>query len=226
VKEKDLPVNSENSVKMEFILKIVFISLCLSTVAFGHVTYCFDNSNYKLMHHKNGTAIQFVLTAKTTGWVGMGINKTPTMAGADMFIGGVNPDNTTYHNDMHVANVTGNHTLLPDTLPNHWVLDAAAESSDTTVLTYSRQLNTGDAQDMEIKNESIYLLWSFGSNDNTTAQHTKKGVHTVNLFNEAASNGNCPAASTTSTTPSPNSAAVYPASFIFLAILLVAATLF
>ena len=41
----------------------------------------------------NGTVIHFDITVSTTGWVGLGFNTAPSMAGADMYTGWINDTN-------------------------------------------------------------------------------------------------------------------------------------
>ncbi len=56
----------------------------------------------------------------------------------------------------------------------------------TTVLTFSRYLSTGDSQDLSINDSTIYLLYAYAPTDgdanNNYAQHSVRGVGTVNFM--------------------------------------------
>jgi hypothetical protein len=58
------------------------------------------NPKYKVEWATNAdeTTIEFALTVETTGFIGFGLSLSGKMAGADMVIGGVYPNSTTYFN--------------------------------------------------------------------------------------------------------------------------------
>ncbi|MDD2759222.1 MAG: DOMON domain-containing protein [Methylomonas sp.] len=122
-----------------------------STAAFsGSFSVC-DNS-----------VLNMTVTAKTTGWLGIGFSADPLMANTDMITGGINADQTTYLTDRFS---TGYSAPSADAQQNV-TLTSASESDGWTSLSFSRSLNTGDSVgDYNLLNGSYYLLWAYGSSD-------------------------------------------------------------
>lgn len=80
------------------------------------------------------------------GYVGIGLSNSRDIRGADVFIGGMYDNRTTYHDDYHVTQ-TGN--LVKDTYQD-WQLEAVYELYQEVQIIFSRALNTCDDQDFEI----------------------------------------------------------------------------
>ncbi|CAL8107981.1 unnamed protein product [Orchesella dallaii] len=123
--------------------------------------------------------VTFEVEAITTGYVGFGISPTGSMAGADIFIAGVNEDKTTYAFDMH-GQPNQNGAPIPDA-ENNWQLLEATEDETKTHLKFSRLLNTCDDEDYPISNDTVRIIWSIGATDDLL-QHATRGTKSLNLL--------------------------------------------
>ncbi|OXA39163.1 DBH-like monooxygenase protein 2 [Folsomia candida] len=107
--------------------------------------------------------IYFQSIVETVGYVGFGLSSNGQMNGADIFIAGVVPINWTYAMDMHGVG----HTLVRDDV-NDWHLTSASENSTHTHLSFWRELNTCDLEDVAITNDTVRIIWSYGASDDIT----------------------------------------------------------
>jgi hypothetical protein len=106
--------------------------------------------------------IMFELHCKSKGWIGMGISPNGDMAGADIAIGWVDSNGNSYLKDTYAASKS---TPITDQHQD-WFLIEAQEVDDYTILKLKRKLNTCDkAEDLEIKTETNYLIFAWGSRD-------------------------------------------------------------
>lgn len=110
------------------------------------------------------------VTAKATGWVAVGFSQDQYMPQTDVFMAGVLPDGTAYHQDAFayfrsppVADAQQSATLL-----------SASESNGITRYTFSRPLKTTDADmDYDLTQGSYYILTAFNSiSDATNERHS------------------------------------------------------
>uniref|UniRef100_A0A8C4S9T8 DOMON domain-containing protein n=1 Tax=Erpetoichthys calabaricus TaxID=27687 RepID=A0A8C4S9T8_ERPCA len=137
------------------------------------ISWGFDN---------NGGPITFQVVANTTGWVGFGFSPSGSMTGSDVVIGGVNPDGTVYF-DRHA---TGNTLPLVDAKQDYTLIDLK-ESGSTTTMTFSRQLQTCDTDDLPITATPMILIYAYGSNDIISYHGASRGAKVINLLNYAGS---------------------------------------
>eukprot|EP01087_Luapelamoeba_hula_P016255 TRINITY_DN4998_c0_g1_i1.p1 TRINITY_DN4998_c0_g1~~TRINITY_DN4998_c0_g1_i1.p1 ORF type:complete len:806 (+),score=48.88 TRINITY_DN4998_c0_g1_i1:147-2564(+) len=131
--------------------------------------------------------IHFLVKARTSGWVGLGISTTGEMSGSDIIWGQINSDGTPVVSDRWA---TGESQPGKDSEQN--VIINADESSYTngvTTLSYTRLLNTGDSKDTAIKTTNMYLLWAIGSSKGTLSgndydfdQHASRGAANINFY--------------------------------------------
>ncbi|XP_028665853.1 DBH-like monooxygenase protein 2 homolog [Erpetoichthys calabaricus] len=138
------------------------------------ISWGFDN---------NGGPITIQVVANTTGWVGFGFSPSGSMTGSDVVIGGVNPDGTVYFADRHA---TGNTLPLVDAKQDYTLIDLK-ESGSTTTMTFSRQLQTCDTDDLPITATPMILIYAYGSNDIISYHGASRGVKVINLLNYAGS---------------------------------------
>lgn len=87
--------------------------------------------------------IIFNVTVQTTGYVGFGLSLAGRMDGADIVVGGVRKDGTSYFSDRHGV---GNREPREDASQD-WVLHTARQTSSHTFLSFSRLLDTCDDKD-------------------------------------------------------------------------------
>jgi hypothetical protein len=127
--------------------------------------------------------ITYEVVVKTLGYVGFGISPTGGMIGADIFIGGVYPNGTTYFSDRHgIAE-----DVPPEDTNSDWSLEFASEdpAAGETRLKFSRKLDTCDktGQDVSVTTDTQKIIWSYGATDDLT-YHTmpNRGVYSVNFL--------------------------------------------
>ena len=78
-----------------------------------------------------------------------------------------------------------------DTRPSDLELVTASEVAGTTSITVRRLLTTGDAQDQDVVDGEVTLMWAYGVTDGTAtpfsvAKHSATGVGSVNFYSAAA----------------------------------------
>ncbi|KAG4070170.1 hypothetical protein HA402_003860 [Bradysia odoriphaga] len=125
--------------------------------------------------------IVFSVDVETTGYVGLGISMNPSMAGADIVIGGVR--NGEPYFDDYYAPANG----LPKRDDSQdWELLSSSESNGRTQLKFSRKLNTcDDVGDVAITEDTQYLIWAMGDSDDVSyhgADPNKRGPRINNLL--------------------------------------------
>ncbi|WAR31062.1 MOXD1-like protein [Mya arenaria] len=108
---------------------------------------------YILGWKHNATDIEFEVTVQTPGYVGLGFSKTGEMRPSDM--------------DYHV-NETDRIPLMDDKPESDWVVLGGIEVNGTTVLRFSRKLDTCDPQDQVITKHDM----------------NNRGVVNMNLLND------------------------------------------
>lgn len=122
------------------------------------------STGFTLQWRYDEDAIDMQISAPTRGWVGIGFGIGPTMAGADLIIGGVRSEKP-YVWDCY-ARRNGPPTI--DLEQNVQVLDGA-ENATHTRITVKRPLTSNNVFDQAITSEKIILLWAFGSIDKDKA---------------------------------------------------------
>ncbi|XP_074647750.1 DBH-like monooxygenase protein 2 homolog [Tubulanus polymorphus] len=104
--------------------------------------------------------VTFRVTVKTTGYVGFGLSRNGGMKGADIVIGWVH-DGRAYLHDMHGV---GNEIPVLDDKTN-WILKGGKEENGFTQLTFYRQLDTCDDQDIKIETGAMKVIYSYNEKD-------------------------------------------------------------
>lgn len=116
--------------------------------------------------------IIFELTVATKGFVGFGISPVGGMTGADIIIGGVNPNGAVYFSNRH--GIGNEAPQLDDT--ETWELLEASETVTHTYLKVGRQWNTCSSQDVVIGNSTNNFIWSYGEDDVIAYHGTNRGT--------------------------------------------------
>jgi dimethyladenosine transferase 1 len=122
--------------------------------------------------------VVFEVSAETTGFVGFGVSEGGGMTGADIVIGGIYPNGTSYFADYHG---TGDKTPDVDARQD-WELISAFENSTHTFLKISRPLDSCDPHDVPITNDTISMIWAIGNTDDVTYHLGKRGTIAVNIL--------------------------------------------
>uniref|UniRef100_S4RNU3 Monooxygenase, DBH-like 1, like n=1 Tax=Petromyzon marinus TaxID=7757 RepID=S4RNU3_PETMA len=126
-----------------------------------HLSWAFDSD-------------QIVLEARvrTRGWVGLGLSSTGTMAGSDVVVGWVDSAAATHLVDAHIE---GERSLVRDTSQDYKLV-RLSENGTHTVMRVVRALRTCDANDRDITENTMRLIWASEDNDpKSEAQITYHG---------------------------------------------------
>ncbi|KAG9347234.1 hypothetical protein JZ751_004801 [Albula glossodonta] len=122
--------------------------------------------------------ITMELTVKTEGWVGLGFSPNGGMAGADLVIGGVFPNRSTYFSDRHAV---GNSLPLVDRQQSYTLL-SLNEANGQTAMRFQRSLQTCDDDDVPISTSPIKLIYAFGWTDEIRYHSSRRGTKEINLL--------------------------------------------
>ncbi|XP_078722329.1 putative DBH-like monooxygenase protein 2 [Lampetra fluviatilis] len=106
---------------------------------------------------------QIVLEARvrTRGWVGLGLSSTGMMAGSDVVIGWVDSAAATHLVDAHIE---GERKLVRDASQDYKLV-GLSENGTHTVMRVVRALLTCDANDRDITEDTVRLIWAYSTDD-------------------------------------------------------------
>ncbi|KAG7242932.1 hypothetical protein INR49_017622 [Caranx melampygus] len=122
--------------------------------------------------------IVFELSVNTTGWIGFGLSPNGGMKGADMVIGGYGSSGS-YFSDLHG---TGNTMPLMDEQQNYTLL-SLTESGGQTIMKFQRSIQACDDKDFHITDQTIKLIYAYGTTDEIGYHRSFRGTKDVNLLN-------------------------------------------
>ncbi len=122
------------------------------------------------------------LTAKTTGWVGIGFNPSKGMKDADFIIGYVKNGTAKARDDFGVSERKHSSDKKSGGVSNITNL-TGSETNGTTEIAFTIPLNSGDSKDTVIKPEGeTTVLLSYGAGrDSFLSKHQFKKTLNVNL---------------------------------------------
>lgn len=123
----------------------------------------------------------FNVTVSTTGYVGLGLSQSGTMANGDMVVGGVDSrTGVPYLTDMHGAPV-GNTIHRDDS--QDYTLISAWENATHTSIRFSRAFDTCDQDDLQVNaDDSVVLTWCFGDDDKVVYHYQNRGTYNAYLL--------------------------------------------
>lgn len=126
-----------------------------------------------------GATINFRITADASGWVGLGFSDNQLMPNSDIIQAngaGAIQDGWALARAAPPADASQDVTLR-----------SATEDGGTTIVEFSRLLDTGDEDDLSL-DRARYLLWAFNaSNDSFNQRHSFRGFSPSMLVLSAAS---------------------------------------
>ncbi len=135
-------------------------------------------SSFYVYYALNQSVIYLAMAAKVAGYVSIGLNANPStkMAGADIYIGYVDATGAYIQDNIG----TGAVSHAKDSVENILSYGGSANSS-TTLLEFSRLLDTGDSQDYKITpNVKIDIMWAVSTTaDDFTSYHTSRGYSSL-----------------------------------------------
>ncbi|CAM9565748.1 unnamed protein product [Lampetra fluviatilis] len=142
-----------------------------------HVSWAFDSD-------------QIVLEARvrTRGWVGLGLSSTGMMAGSDVVVGWVDSAAGTHLVDGHIE---GERSLVRDASQDYKLV-RLSQNDTHTVMRVVRALRTCDANDRDITEDTVRLIWAYSGEDpasETQIQYhgaTTRGSKSVQLLSHGS----------------------------------------
>nr|XP_032817550.1 DBH-like monooxygenase protein 1 homolog [Petromyzon marinus] len=129
-----------------------------------HLSWAFDSD-------------QIVLEARvrTRGWVGLGLSSTGMMAGSDVVIGWVDSAAATHLVDAHIEM---DRSLVRDASQDYKLV-GLSENGTHTVMRVVRALRTYDANDRNITEDTVRLIWAYSTDDPKSENVTDVPYHSA-----------------------------------------------
>jgi len=126
--------------------------------------------------------ITFHVVARTTGYVGLGLSRFSGMSDADIVIGGIFPNGTTYFGDYY--SLTNSNTPVLDESQD-WFLDSASENGTHTELVFHRAFDTEDAPNDHVITDALTtFIWAYGSTDDIRAHGSSfRNMYLASILN-------------------------------------------
>lgn len=118
--------------------------------------------------------LYMALSGDVTGWVSIGFEPTVDMKDADMILGWVS-DGVVNVEDMYSTGNYGPHPPDVELGGNYDVLSAGgSESGGTTVIEFSRRMDTGDEYDAAFTpGQSVRFIWGLANSDTPSFRHNE-----------------------------------------------------
>jgi len=141
------------------------------TITLNHKTII--NENYHLHWTYDDEIIYVEMSANTLGWVGFGISPNGGMKGADMVIGWVDSTGEVFVLDTHGE---GNFAPIVDD-HSDVIKVSGSEKDGWTFVTFKRKLFTCDSQDIPITENTLKVVWAYGTEDPVDKKITNALYH-------------------------------------------------
>jgi hypothetical protein len=137
--------------------------------------------DYEIHWTSDGNYIYIGMKAKTSGWLAVGTQPGTTMKDADMVLGFVSDGKATVY-DLFCTGDFGPHP--PDTElggTNDILEFGGKEMGGYTTIEFKRLLDTGDKYDRPFSVGTNKIIWSYGSDDQSTIKHVNRGYGEIDL---------------------------------------------
>ncbi|MBI4334252.1 MAG: hypothetical protein HY673_23590 [Chloroflexi bacterium] len=140
-----------------------------------YISRVVDDGNYEIHYRSDGVYIYVGLRARTTGWLGVGIEAGEGMGmeNASIVFGYVNAGEVKVFDSFGAAK----HRHAPDTElgGKDDVLESGGQEKDGfTVIEFKRLVNTGDKFDIALGVGVHSIIWAYGTNDDSP-MHVARG---------------------------------------------------
>lgn len=150
-------------------------------IATGEYTGVKSYGDYEINWAGDATYICIGLKAKTTGWVALGIQPASTMKDADIVLGFVKDGKTTVFDQFSTGSY-GPHSLDTELGGNNDILEfGGKEVGGYITIEFKRALDTGDKYDHPLLKGVNQIIWSYGSDDQSTIKHVNRGYGELDL---------------------------------------------
>lgn len=162
-----------------FLLTLLSIPLAGNAMEYQHTLEAKDMSfSWSL----DGDKIHVMLTAKTTGWVGIGFDPEVAMSGANIIIGAVKGGK--FKVEDHFGDRKRGHSSDEKLGGTNDVLDPKGSETDgTTTISFSFPLKNDDKYDKPIVTDKMMkIMLAYGAGkDSFKTRHPYRTVYEINL---------------------------------------------
>ena len=167
---------------LKTILVLMFLALPLSLPAMEY-QHNLEAEHMQFSWSIDTDQIHVRLTAKTSGWVGIGFDPENAMSGANIIIGAVNNGSFTVE-DHYADRKTGHVNDEKAGGVNDVLNPSGSEENGVTVISFSLLLNTGDKYDKQIDPDGTtkVMLACGGEKDSFKLHHPFRYIYDVNLL--------------------------------------------
>ena len=166
------------SISILVLIMLVLFTLPLSAMEYQHKL---EIKNIQFSWTIEGDLIHVQLSAKTTGWVGIGFDPEKAMSGANIIIGAVKKGN--FKVEDHYGNRKRGHDN-DEKLggKNNVINPSGSEKDGVTTISFTLPLDTGDKYDKPIKPEGTSLvMFAYGAGkDSFKSRHPYRTVYEIN----------------------------------------------
>ncbi len=162
------------------ILAVVSLSLPLHISAMEY-QHTLEVKNMQFSWTVEGDQIHVQLSAKTTGWVGIGFDPETAMQGANIIIGAVKKGK--FKVEDHYGDRKRGHSSDEKLGGKNDVVDPSGSEADgVTTISFSFPLDTGDKYDKPINPEATSrVMLAYGSGkDSFKTRHPYRTVYEIN----------------------------------------------
>ncbi|XP_060804864.1 MOXD1 homolog 1 [Amyelois transitella] len=153
-----------------------------SRLNWTHIESLDENGDFVLKWISSNSGVTFRLEAKTTGYVGLGLNSASNMRGADLVVAWVDDRNERAQIlDCHGLHHDGE--VVADEVQNYELI-SGHQNRTHTVVEFRRPFNTNDKEDYIINDHTIQVLWALGppGSDGELPKHVKSGSKPLRLI--------------------------------------------
>jgi hypothetical protein len=142
-------------------------------------TGTFDD--YEIHWTSDGNYVYIGMKAKTSGWLAVGTQPGTTMKDADMVMGFVSDGKATVY-DLYSTGDYGPHPQDTELGGTNDILEFGGKEVDGyTTIEFKRLLDTGDKYDRPYSKGTNEIIWSYGSDDQSTKKHVSRGLGQIDL---------------------------------------------
>jgi hypothetical protein len=147
----------------------------------GEYTKVAKYGDYEINWASDEEYVYIGLKVKTTGWVAFGSQPGTTMKDADLVLGFVSDGKATVY-DLYSTGDFGPHLADTELGGNSDIIEFGGKEMDGyTTIEFKRLLDTGDKYDRPLSVGTNQIIWSYGSDDDSTKHHVNRGVAEIDL---------------------------------------------
>ena len=160
------------------LLVFVLFTLPLSAMEYQHTL---EVKNMQFSWTIEGDLIHVQLSAKTTGWVGIGFDPEKAMSGANIIIGAVKKGK--FRVEDHYGNRKRGHANDEKLGGKNDVINPSGSEKDgVTTISFTFPLNTGDEYDKPInpQGKSLVMLAYGSGKDSFKTRHPYRTIYELN----------------------------------------------